>query len=60
MTITEDEREYWTERAGIFEAQGLMPRADAERMADEALAVYRLSRMTGRQQARDLAQRLRQ
>lgn len=56
--MTPDELEMWTEWAGKFEYEALMPRATAERMADEALIAFRQSRMT--EQARDLIARLRQ
>lgn len=58
--MTPDEYEIWTEWAGKFEYEALMPRAMAERMADEALIAYRESRMTGRERARALAKELRQ
>lgn len=43
--MTPDELEYWEERAAVFEHQALMPRAQAEKMADEALIAYRMARM---------------
>lgn len=58
--MTPDEYEIWTEWAGKFEYEALMPRAMAERMADEALIAHRQARMTGRERAVALAKELRQ
>lgn len=58
--MTPEELEMWTEWAGKFEYEALMPRAMAERMADEALIAHRQARMTGRERARALAKELRQ
>lgn len=58
--MTPEELEMWTEWAGKFEYDALMPRAMAERMADEALIAYRQSRMTGRERAVALARELQQ
>lgn len=58
--MTPEELEMWTEWAGKFEYEALMPRPQAERMADEALIAFRQSRMTGREQAMALAKELRQ
>ena len=56
--MTPEELEMWTEWAGKFEYEALMPRQTAERMADEALIAFRQSRMTGREQARELSRSL--
>lgn len=56
IPMTPDELERFNELAGKFEYDAHMPRADAERMATEAVMASR----TGREQARALAQRLRQ
>lgn len=60
MNLTPDELEYFEERAAVYEFMAAMPREMAERKAHELLAVYRMSRMTGREQARELARELRQ
>lgn len=54
--LTPDEMEAFGELAGKFEYDAHMSRADAEKMALEAV----LAKRTGRNQARALAQRLRQ
>ena len=56
--MTPEELEMWTEWAGKFEYEALMPRQQAERMADEALIAFRQSHLTGREQARELSRSL--
>ena len=60
MNLTPDELEHFEERAAILEHEAAMPRADAERLAMEAVIARRMARMTGREQARALARELRQ
>lgn len=60
LSMTDDELEHFNERAAILEFEAAMPRADAERLAMEAVIARRMSRMSAREQAVQLARSLRQ
>jgi len=60
MNLAPSELEHFEERAAILEFEAAMPRADAEKLAMEAVMVSRMARMSGREQARALVRELRQ
>lgn len=49
--MTPEELEMWTEWAGKFEYEALMPRQQAEKFADEALTVMRLAKQEKEREA---------
>lgn len=59
MNLTPAELERYEERASILEFEAAMPRADAEKLAMEAVIASRMAK-SGRDQARALARELRQ